>query len=154
MYFDSRQCVTHSVDHVPSWVQQVSRKVKGRVLLEEDLETYVMTLRNTKELWDIVLIDGEERVKCAREFLEYQKTYQPKLLIFDNSNWYPETCRSLIENTKWFPLRLNGFGPINIYPTQTLFLINPRWIPKSKGDSRPLGSDTSVASDDLSPPGH
>lgn len=151
-YFDSRGCLTYSVDHIEDWTRQLSKKVKGSVVLENTEEGYVTSLIRTNQLWDIVLIDGERRRDCAKTFLNYIEDHNPKLLIFDNSNWFPSTCKMLTEATGWLPIRFNGFGPIGNYPWQTFFLINPRWQVTPIHESIPLGSKSFTHQDDYGKP--
>jgi hypothetical protein len=47
------------------------------------------------------------------------------MLIFDNSDWYPNTVRFLQEKLGWMQIDFHGYGPINNYTWTTSILMNP-----------------------------
>lgn len=148
-YFNNRNCKTLSIESDLRWAKSQLINSASSIKFVMNLEEYVSALIDSKCDWDIVLIDGEQRAACAIAFVEYLKTFKTKLLIFDNSNWFPNAAAHLIQATGWIPLSLNGFGPVNNYPFQTLFLINPSWIPSVVADQKPLGSSVWKNPEDL-----
>lgn len=59
--------------------------------------------------WDIVIIDGNWRVECAKQAIKYSN-----FIILDNSDWYPEINTFLIESG-YTPFHFWGYGHINEY---------------------------------------
>lgn len=142
LYFNQRGLKTLSVEHIPEWARSVEAKTNGEVLVIQDPEIYVDALRLSKRSWNIVLIDGEKRGSCARAFIKFLENHDCQMLIFDNANWFPETTKFLCSKTNWIPLLMNGFAPLVEYPTQTLFLINPRFPFKLRDSGNiPLGAE-------------
>lgn len=148
-YFYARNCRTTSVEHIDAWATQLQKETPGKVIIEKEPSRYVDAINLANESYDIVLIDGEHRGDCALMFLKYLESQNCKLLIFDNSNWFPRTLRHLIEVTGWIPISLNGFGPLVNYPFQTTFLFNPEWKPTPATNYIPLGTRTWSHPDDL-----
>ena len=46
------------------------------------------------------------------------------MIIFDNSDWYPNTIDFLRENLDWIEVDFHGFSPINDYTLTTSIFIN------------------------------
>ncbi len=47
------------------------------------------------------------------------------MLIFDNSDWYPNAVRYLKEKLRWIQIDFHGYGPINNYTWTTSIFVNP-----------------------------
>jgi len=76
---------------------------------------------------NIVIIDGAYRSKCANAFIAACQDESSKLamLIFDNSDWYPNAIKALHDALGWVQVDFHGFGPINNYTWTTSVFINP-----------------------------
>lgn len=77
---------------------------------------------------DVVIIDGLYRPECADFILSKisSGSWNPELLIFDNSDWYPKTIRRLDSGLPdWIQVDFSGFGPINEYTWTTSLFLNP-----------------------------
>lgn len=76
---------------------------------------------------DIVIIDGSYRSECADYVLQKirQRYLDPVFLVFDNSDWYPQTMARLNKELNWIQVDFAGFGPINSYTWTTSIFINP-----------------------------
>lgn len=77
--------------------------------------------------FDVVVIDGAERHRCARESLPWLAS--DGLLVLDNSDWYPNTARWLRE-AGLVQIDFVGFGPLNTYPWATSLFARPEcaWL--------------------------
>ena len=89
-----------SVEDDENWYNKVSSSAgflpeKIRYLHEHNKEKYVNAI--AENLFDIVVIDGKHRLDCANHMLSYYKNKVGVMLIFDNSDWYPETINTLRE---------------------------------------------------------
>ena len=79
-----------AVEHEAGWIKQIAPKLPSNtVLLEKPLgETYIRAVQSTGDLYNIVVVDGRNRVKCAifaSDFLT-----DDGVIILDNSErtWY------------------------------------------------------------------
>ena len=116
-----------SVEDDENWYNKVSSSAsfltdKIKYLHENNKEKYVNAIAGN--LFDIVVIDGKHRPECANHMLSYYKNRVGVMLIFDNSDWYPETINSLREGLGWIQVDFHGFGPINDYTWTTTIFIN------------------------------
>jgi hypothetical protein len=134
-----------SVESDSKWHQKISSGLlqyqNVNYSLISDSPTYVHSSWALKS--DIVIIDGESRSECARFMVE-----NPNLcsfLIFDNSDWYPETIKFLSANLQDSTrVDFSGFGPINTYTWTTSIFIS-RKIPQIEFKS-PIGSRAGITS--------
>ena len=47
------------------------------------------------------------------------------MIIFDNSDWYPNTIRQIQNSINLVQIDFHGFGPINNYTWTTSIFLNP-----------------------------
>lgn len=120
-----------SVEHDVRWYSKVSNSL----FLNESRLTYRLIenkyeyISSVSHDFDVVIIDGVYRKECAEEILrtDCQKI---GLIIFDNSDWYPETIKKLRNNLRWVCVDFHGFGPINNYTWTTTVFFNPNFFEK------------------------
>jgi len=115
-----------SIEHDKKWYEKIKLKIKNNVmyLLKEDPEEYINAILNFDKKFDIYIIDGKWRGKCAKKVLEHIDLYGGVMVIFDNSDWYPKTIEFLRNTLDWIEVDFHGFGPINDYTWTTTIFIN------------------------------
>lgn len=81
---------------------------------------------------DIVIIDGKHRAACVDFFIDQYSSgaVRTSVLIFDNSDWYPNVVERLKRDLDWVQVDFSGFGPINDYTWTTTVFINPESRPR------------------------
>jgi hypothetical protein len=114
-----------SAESSTKWYQKISSELlhykNVDYTLNSDLGTYAEDPRALRS--DIVVIDGDFRSKCARYLVENSNNCT--ILIFDNSDWYPDTIQYLSENLlESIRVDFSGFGPINTYSWTTSIFID------------------------------
>lgn len=92
--------------------------------LEKNEREYIKKIDEYNEQFDIYVIDGKYRSKCARKVVEHVKKYGGNIIIFDNSDWYPNTIDFLRRSLDWIEVDFCGFGPINDYCWITTMFFN------------------------------
>jgi hypothetical protein len=118
-----------SIESDKNWYKQIQNSVFTNsnfdYRLEIDKKKYILQTQILES--DIVIIDGLWRSECA-DFLIAQidsNKIKPNMLIFDNSDWYPQTTSKLNKRLKhWVQVDFSGFGPINDYTWTTTIFIN------------------------------
>ena len=111
-----------SVEHNPEWFQEVDKMKRDNHLytLQEDEAAYINHLNKYAKTVDVVIIDGVCRSDCARKVLELvEKGFSFEMIIFDNSDWWPNTVKSFREKTRFSQIDFHGMGPINAYSWTT-----------------------------------
>jgi hypothetical protein len=109
------------LDSPEHWCAAVDAPGKYKSL--EQLERYVGVLDSLGE-FDVVVIDGEQtnltRLRCVHRALDHLRP--GGLVIVDNSDWLPASCRYLRE-ADFIEIDFCGLAPLNPYTGSTsLFL--------------------------------
>jgi hypothetical protein len=118
-----------SVEHNEEWYNEIKHKVTNKVIyiFEKVPERYMNSIERFNKKFDIYVIDGMWRGKCAKKVVEHINHYGGSMVIFDNSDWYPNTINFLRNELKWIEIDFAGFGPINNYTWVTTIFINPEY---------------------------
>lgn len=107
-----------SVEHDNEWYQNIKSKIPDNVSLfyaplEPDGE-YSKKVIQTGKLFDVIVIDGRDRVNCAKNSLSALKP--EGLILWDNSNRDKYSSGyDLLINNGFKRLDFFGMGPINLY---------------------------------------
>lgn len=120
-----------SIEDDQEWYKKISGQVKKsaslkfRYILADDKNKYITSFDETHA--DIVIVDGKHRKECSEHLVSLQKNgkWEGCMLIFDNSDWYPETVSMLRQSLGWVQADFHGFGPINNYTWTTTMFLNP-----------------------------
>lgn len=120
-----------SVEDNPEWYNKISSQAKKHIgltfkyILENDKSKYINSFDATHS--DIVIVDGKYRRECSEHLVSFLKNgkWGGAILVFDNSDWYPETIKMLKLSLGWVQVDFHGFGPINNYTWTTTMFINP-----------------------------
>ncbi len=140
-----------SVESDSVWYEKIreyesSAAVRIHLVTEE--ESYVEFLSNCPDSFDVIVVDGLYRGRCAVAAVE--KLRPGGLIILDNSDWFPKTA-ALLQAADLIEVDMSGFGPLNNYTwTTSLFLHREFNIP-SRSPRQPtpaVGSIHQLASDD------
>jgi hypothetical protein len=119
-----------SIENDQEWYEKIKstgcRGLNFDYILETSEEAYVHQEKLSAA--NIVIIDGVYRSKCANAFIAacQDKSCGLAMLIFDNSDWYPKTIKTLHDALAWVQVDFHGFGPINSYTWTTSVFINPQ----------------------------
>jgi 16S rRNA G966 N2-methylase RsmD len=119
-YF-SRNCKkVISVENNVEWynIGINNKRENQELFFANNKEEYINYIKNFDK-FDIILIDGDFRQDCA--LLAAKFLNKTGIIIFDNSNWYVDSC-SLLRNNNFIQIDFHGMGPLNKYAwTTTIF---------------------------------
>jgi len=128
LYWSKRSKKIISVENDEKWFSLIAEKIKQLSNVSYHLakreEEYIQKIDEYNEPFDIYVIDGRHRGKCARKVVEYVRKYGGGMIIFDNSDWYPKTIEFLRNELDWIEVDFCGFGPINDYCWITTMFLN------------------------------
>ena len=88
LYYQKKVNFVASVEHDMDWYNKISLMASNNVkLCHQPLEgiTYENAPMKFKELFSIIIIDGEKRVKCMYEAIKYLK--DDGVIVLDDSHW-------------------------------------------------------------------
>lgn len=126
-----------SVDNNRAWHETVRRLKRDHqtIFLAETETDYVQTLFRDNARYDILIVDGDYRLACAKAALE--RLAPGGFVILDNSDWYPKTAQYLRE-AGLIQIDFTGLGPINYYTWCTSLFLSREVSLKPLGDRQPV----------------
>lgn len=132
-YWAKKAKSVHSVEHHREWYAKVTSGMAGNQIVElcESEQEYLNAIRRTTGKFDVIIIDGLLREKCAK--LVQGHLADDGIVILDNADWYKETSRYLREELNLLEVDFHGFGPINAYTwtTSIFFTRSARLQPRN-----------------------
>ena len=152
LYWLSKTNKVISIEHDENWYNKTMKLSLNNEKLTcyfcKDENEYVLALEKFNQFFDIIVIDGKWRRKCAESALRHIKSFGGGMLIFYNSDWYPNTINFLRDGLKWIEIDFAGFGPINSYTWVTTIFINPEYRLKYYKKLSSVGGLIHLAEDD------
>lgn len=133
-----------SVEENEKWYKKVleKRKDNAKIMLVVDDFEYCTSILKENGLFDVVIIDGKLRDRCAANAL--RKISSDGLIILDNSDWGREIeeigrAIKVLKSANLIQVDFCGFGPINDYTWCTSFFFKRNFNFRSKnGDIQPV----------------
>ncbi|TMU57496.1 class I SAM-dependent methyltransferase [Flagellimonas algicola] len=117
LWFAKKGCTLVSVEHDENWYRQMQLRLDSTPKIEylwRDLESkaYSQEILNYSRAFDIIVLDGRDRVNCCLNALNSLK--EDGVIIWDNSDReeYLEGYQFL-ESNSFKRLDFHGLGPIN-----------------------------------------
>ena len=126
-----------SIEHNKEWYNKIKNGLPGHVeyhLLEEAQE-YIKSINNYSNKFDVIVIDGMHRYKCAIEALG--KLRDNGFIILDNSDWYEKTSK-LLRDSDLIEVDMSGFAPINGHTHTTSFYFRRNVKLRPASDRQPM----------------
>lgn len=120
-----------AVEHDVAWFNEVQKNQLPNLTLTlaETEDSYVTAGTDSGEPFQVVIIDGVYRHRCAQQLKDVISSEY--LVVLDNSDWHPRTAKFLREDLDLLQVDFHGFGPINPYTwtTSVFFTRNFRVTP-------------------------
>ncbi len=141
-YWARKGALVWSVESDPSWHQQISSLSEelSSYKLIEDPSLYAQSINHHDQSFDIVIVDGINRLDCARHAVG--KVSASGVIVLDNSDWHPQIC-DFLRSEGFLQIDFNGFGPINTYSwTTSIFINSQNSVISRKVLSKPIGGIT------------
>lgn len=137
-FWAARASCVHSVEHDADWYHQLAPELASnqQLSLAVDEDEYVRAIEKEACLYDVIVIDGIHRLRCAQ--VAVGNLAPDGMVILDNSDWYPTTA-AVLRQADLIEVDFSGFGPINYYRwTTSLFLrrdvhLHPRGLQHPQG---------------------
>lgn len=111
-----------SVENDKEWYKKIVKKIlkNQKIVFLKNANDYINSIKKNNNKYDVIIIDGSSRYKCAKKALPLLK--RNGFIILDNSDWFQKTAKYLRKNGL-IQIDFMGFGPINGYTWITsLFL--------------------------------
>jgi hypothetical protein len=112
-----------SVEDNRAWFEKVSSQTTANleVRFAEGVEAYVGEIHRDERNYDVIIVDGSHRARCAE--VAFARLAPGGLIILDNSDCYPKTS-AFLRRQELLEVDMTGFGPINGYAWTTSFFFH------------------------------
>lgn len=123
-YWAARVEEVCSVEGDADWAQRVSARGlrNAHLTVPAGAHDYAAAGRSFGGDFDVVVVDGIERIDCAHEALRLAK--HDGIIVLDNSDVHPEARAVLAADDRFLPIDFEGFGPINGYTHVTTVFVS------------------------------
>ena len=140
LFWSSRASHVVAVESNMEWYERCRnvRAANVKLRLERSRDDYVSSILDTASMFDIIVVDGDHRMECAKKSLD---CLNPSgMIILDNSDWFPRTAEFL-RSQNLIQVDFSGFGPVNDYTwTTSIFLTRSfEVVTHSKLPQHPVG---------------
>jgi hypothetical protein len=124
LFWGKRAKEVISIEDDSEWFEKMLQKrlPNNKIFFLQTKEEYINALGKQKKLFDIIVIDGKYRKECAK--LSPRFLCNGGLIIFDNSDRYPDLLKEMRVNNNYSQVDFHGFGPINSYSWTTSILFS------------------------------
>ena len=132
-FWAQRVEAVHSVEHNREWYDLISADAPGNCQLTyaPTEKEYLEVLGKDGRRWDLIVIDGILRTKCAATV--FLSLAPGGMIILDNSDWYADLA-AYLRSTSLLQIDFSGFGPVNDYAwTTSIFFDRNFAIPPRTG---------------------
>lgn len=138
-----------SVETDKGWFESLSRVMPSNVDLFhiEEAKGFTESILRQNGTFEVIVIDSlKHRYGATKNAIK--KMTPGGILIFDNSDWYPNSCR-VLRDAGLFQIDFHGFGPVNGYAwTTSIFFEDGIRLKRIKEGVHPVGGISNQLEDD------
>lgn len=137
LFWGARARAVVSIENDESWHGHLAARVPDNVRLVyvPQPAAYVSSLGEQEGDFDVIVVDGIERLACSRAATT--KLRAGGLVILDNADWHTG-CAAILRQAGLLQVDLTGFGPVNGYAWTTSFFFHRAFDFPNRGVVRPL----------------
>ncbi len=125
-----------SVESDEEWYISLRKELhpNQKILFIAEKQDYINSIFQEYKKYDLIVIDGLHRLACSKAAI--QCLASGGLIILDNSDWLPETAKTLRE-AGLIQVDFTGLGPINYYTSTTSIFLDRNFAIKSRSEFQP-----------------
>lgn len=124
LWFSSKAAFVSSVESNTAWAQRINTilTAAGRppVVLQTDPEAYAQQIHSIEGLFDIILVDGINRQRCAEESVP--RLREGGLLVLDNTDINTSLVPTALAAGNFEVKKYSGYAPGVLHPNETSIL--------------------------------
>jgi hypothetical protein len=135
-----------SVEHEREWCDHVKRTLPDNceLIFANEPVDYISAVQKFDEMYDVIVVDGQSRLSCAREAIARLRA--GGFVILDNSDWFPASSE-ILRAAGLIEIDFYGVAPINDYTSTTSVYLDRRFALKPRHDRQPLPGIGSIPKD-------
>jgi hypothetical protein len=149
LYWSARARKIVSVETERQWFETLKQRKKSnvQVILASGEREFVECIQREDNLFDVIVVDSL-KYRYVATLNAVSKLAPGGIVIFDNSDWYPNSCR-LLRDAGFLQIDFHGFGPVNGYAWATsIFFKDSIKFRRADGGLSPIGGVTAHIEDD------
>lgn len=100
-------------------------------------EKYPESIDNTSDNYDIIVIDAQQRLECAKHAVSRLKA--GGFIILDDANLHADAA-AFLRDHGLIEIDFAGFAPINSYTKTTSLFLHPEFRPSPRNNALPVRS--------------
>lgn len=119
LFWARRAKEVFSVETDKSWFESigVEKPDNTEIFYAEDASAFTHSILQLDIAFDVIVIDSAE-LRYQATISAVEKIAPGGMVVFDNSDWYPNCCR-LLRDRGFTQIDFHGFGPVNGYTWTT-----------------------------------
>lgn len=123
LFWAARASEVHSVELDARWLERLRPHAPANVRLhhEPDPARYAECVAPQLGRFDLIVIDGAERARCAAAAL--RRLAPGGAVVLDNADWYPGVADRLA-GAGLIEMRFCGFSPLNAFTSTTSIFVS------------------------------
>ena len=143
LFFAKRVKNLISVEDDLKWFEANKNKLSANqtIIFADKAIDYIHAIEKSKNTFDLIIIDGSHRPECTKLALKYLNSNG--CILFDNSDWYPNTC-AFLRTQDLIQIDFHGFGPINQYTWTTSLFLMRSFNSTTLGNRQPMPSISAI----------
>ena len=126
-----------SIEGNKQWYEMIYSQLSAlnntEIIFKDNKDLYISEIKN-HHLFDIIIIDGNYRLDCAKIAVNHLN--KGGMIILDNSDWYIQAAK-LLRESDLIQIDMTGLGPINSYCWTTSFFIDRQYSFNPRGINQP-----------------
>lgn len=142
LFWAKRVSKVSTFEHSEYWLNKLIEKSSYSNITGESVPEDYSFNRFESFNTDIIMIDGLDRTSAIKRVHELiiSGDIKPKLIIFDNADWFPKSVELLAQLENYIPIDFGGFPPMGMGETLTRVYIridgDLEWITSAKAVRR------------------
>lgn len=129
-----------SVETDTEWFEALQKKKPSNVQLShiDEAKEFAESILQADRTFDVIVIDSLKH-RYGATLNAMQKISPGGIIVFDNSDWYPNSCR-LLREAGFIQIDFHGFGPVNGYTwTTSLYFKDAIKLRRLEDEVHPIG---------------
>lgn len=140
LYWAKRAKKVVSVETDKEWFEALQKKKPSNVQLShiDEAKEFAESILQADRTFDVIVIDSLKH-RYGATLNAMQKISPGGIIVFDNSDWYPNSCR-LLREAGFIQIDFHGFGPVNGYTwTTSLYFKDAIKLRRLEDEVHPIG---------------
>jgi hypothetical protein len=115
LWWENTGAIVTSIEHDEYWYTKMLSRVNSAKIILEKGSNYDLYLEDPLKEFQIIIVDGGDRVSAGKAAVLHLQRSGGGLLILDNSNWFDDLVSYIDNALQYTRVDFHGFTPLNDY---------------------------------------